>query len=357
MSPTEPRQPSGLSRRTFLRAAGVSAVVLPIAAGCSRTAATSGSTTSQPATTAPVGSSAGASRTAQNLGSITLPAPSLGLLGNAPLHIAVAQGYFKDAGVDVQLADVIGTDVIRAIQTTSPIGVAGCLPMAVAFSKGVKGLRIVAPMYGAAQTDFIAPANGSVKTLADLKAGMKIGGSIPATPPTYFAAAVIKKAGLTPSQVQIINLGRAPDSWTAAQKGLVDLTWSNPPFDTTLIQSGKAVRVISAAALVPKWLDTALATTQKNIDEKGDVVAAVIVAVGRARQLILTDPATAAKAWAHNAKLDPAVTTAALKAAPAAAWAPVIDPAAVQACIDAGHDVGSITGAVDLSVFVSNKFA
>lgn len=186
MTPTHAK----FSRRSLLQAGGLGALALPVLAACG-----AGDSSSTP--------QSGGTRTAGSPGSVILAAPSLGLLYNAPLHIALAQGFFKEAGLTVELADVVGTDVIRSIQGQSAVGNPGALPSIVAFSKGVKDLRMLAPTYAAAENTFIAPAGGKVKSIADLRKGMKIGAAVPATPPNYFADALIRKAGLKPNTVKL----------------------------------------------------------------------------------------------------------------------------------------------------------
>ncbi len=339
MTPTH----ATFTRRSLLQAAGLGALALPVLAACGGGPSSS---------SAPADTRSGAAR---SLGSVNLPAPSLGLLYNAPLQIALVRGFFDEAGLTVQLADVVGTDVIRSIQGQSAVGNPGALPSIVAFSKGLKELRMLAPTYSGAENTFIAPTGGKVKSFADLRKGMKIGGAVPATPPNYFADALIRKAGLGPSRdVEIVSLGRAPDAWTAAKNGLVDVTWSNPPLDTQLIASGEAVRVALASEFAPAWMDNVLTTTQAKLDSQGDQVAAVVAGVAKAHALLRDDPEVAAAAWAKGAKIDPAVALAAIKDTPATAWNAKINRTAVEACAEAARTLGSVSGDVDLDLLLSS---
>ncbi|WP_162794858.1 ABC transporter substrate-binding protein, partial [Nonomuraea lactucae] len=291
-------------------------------------------------------------------GRITLPAPSLdALIGNAPLHVAMAAGYFSASHQDVLLADVLGTDVIRTVQTQTIVGVAGALPSIVAFTKGVKDLEIIAPVYSAAQTTFIAPADSPIDSVTDLKPGMKIGAAIAATPPTYFSQLLVRKAGLEPDKdVRILTLGRAPDAWTAAKKGLVDVAWSNPPFDTRLIASGEAKLVAAAADLVPAWLDTAMVTTKAKALSSRAAIDAVRQAVAKAQVLLREDPEQAAAAWAKNAKLDVEIARKALEAVPAGAWATGVATEGLKAVAAAGASMKLVAAGVDFGAMLSDDF-
>lgn len=291
-------------------------------------------------------------------GTTTMPTPSLNaLVGNAPLHVAMAEGYFSAAHQKVGLADVLGTDVIRAVRTQNLLGVAGALPSIVAFAKGAKDLEVIAPVYSAAQTTFIVPADSPVKSPADLKAGMKVGAAVAATPPTYFSEVLVRRAGLVPGRdVKILTLGRAPDAWTAAKKGLVDVAWSNPPFDTQLIASGEARLVTAASSLVPQWLDTALITTRSKASGNREAIAAIRQALAKAQALLRDDPERAAAAWARNAGLEEEIAAKALAGVPARAWATAVAPEGLNAVAAAGASMKLIAADVDAGALVSADF-
>ena len=290
-------------------------------------------------------------------GKVIFPAPSLTtLVGNAPLHVAMAQGFFAAAGVDVEFADVVGTDVIRTVKTKSIMGVAGALPSLVAFAKGAKDVRIIGPSYSAAQTTFIAPKDSPINSVKDLKAGMKVGASVAATPPTYFAGLLAAQAGLQHADLQTVTLGRAPDAWTAAKQGLVAVTWSNPPFSTQLVKSGQAKVIVTAAQMVPDWVDLVLISTASHIQQSPEQIRVVREAVAKAQNLLRTDPDTAAAAWAKNAKLDPAAAAAAIKAVPAAAWTTSITPASLGSVIKAGAAMRLLPADVNAAALLSTAF-
>lgn len=323
---------SGPARRTVLRAGALAGVFAGVAA-CGTDGEPGGAPTS-------------------------LPAPSLNtLVGNAPLHVAMAEGYFADVGRRIELADVLGTDVIRAVQTRSIVGVAGALPSLVAFGKGATDLRLIAPVFSAAQNTFIAPAGSPVSSVADIKPGMKIGAAVAATPPTYFAELLARKAGLTPGKdVQILTLGRPPDAWTAAKKGLVDLTWSNPPFDTGLIASGEAKLVATAADLAPDWIDTALVTTTSKADADHDTVAAIRRALAKAQALLREDPGRAAAAYARNARIDERLARKALEGVPERAWTGTLPREALRAVVAAGASMNLVAAGTDPGPMLSDDF-
>lgn len=331
-----------LTRRAALRAGagvGVGALIPFALAACGSSSKT------------PNGSGSGA----KSLGSTNVPAPSLTtIVGNAPLHVAAELNYWKDSGLGVSLADVDGTNVIRVIQTTADLGISGTLPDIITFTKGVSDLRIIAPAYSAAQNTFITRKDSPINSYHDLKPGVKIGASVPATPPTYFATLLAQKAGLTVGKTaKLVSLGEAPASWSAVEHGLVDVTWSNPPYDTQLILAGKAKRVVPSWELRPEWVDLAITTTSQKLKSDAGAIKAFVEGFQRAQKLIVADPETAGAAWAKRVGITRAVAVSALKSAPKQAWSTSLSMPGVQAGIAAGRTLGLLSGSVDLNTLVT----
>ena len=174
-----------------------------------------------------------------------------------PLYVAQAKGYFKDAGLDVQL------EAIKSGQDSVPLLASGKLDVMVAgFSAGMfnalnSGLefKVVGSMGISTGDKANSPTalevskslmdSGEVKTLADLK-GKKIavaGG--PGATGGYLLAAILKSADLTLKDVEPVNLG-SPDMEAALKTGGVDAALPSAPFSTNMELNG-----VAAALAVP----------------------------------------------------------------------------------------------------------
>jgi ABC-type nitrate/sulfonate/bicarbonate transport system substrate-binding protein len=267
------------------------------------------------------------------------------IIASAPFKIAHAKGYFEKAGLDVKSVSFPGgADVVRAIQTSMPIGMGATVATLVAFQKGFDDLRIVAGAFNAPEVVFIAPADSEVKAAGDLR-GSKVGVSEPSSVSTYFANVISKeKAG---GDLKIVSVGGPSDAWTSAEQGVVDVAWSSPPFSTQLIESGDARLVIDTADLAPRWTDTAMISRQSFLEENEEVVRNWLGALGDAYTLIREDPEAAGAAWGKTIDIEPEVTTKALRDY-ADAFSLKIDRAGIDANVEAARTMGQLTGDVAL---------
>jgi NitT/TauT family transport system substrate-binding protein len=179
-----------------------------------------------------------------NVGQVQLPI-------FAPMYVADAKGYFKDAGIKLNLQNV------KSGQDAVPLASSGKLDVVVAgFSAGMfsameAGLDIkVVGSMGVSDgtknspTDLVVAKKlvdaGTVKGIGDLK-GKKIAvaGGAGGTG-AYLTALALKQAGLTLKDVTLVNLGN-PDMPTALKNGSVDAALESAPFSSQSIKDGTGV--------------------------------------------------------------------------------------------------------------------
>lgn len=179
-----------------------------------------------------------------NVGQVKLPI-------FAPLYVADAKGYFKDAGIKLNLESV------KSGQDAIPLASSGKLDVVVAgFSAGMfsameSGLDIkVVGSMGVSDGSKKTPTelivskklmdDGTVKSIADLK-GKKIaaaGGS--GGTGAYLLDLALRDAGLGIKDVTLVNLGN-PDMPTALKNGSIDAALSSAPFAAQSIADGTGV--------------------------------------------------------------------------------------------------------------------
>lgn len=170
----------------------------------------------------------------------------------APLYVAQAKGYFKQAGLKVQLQNV------KAGQDAVPLAASGKVDAVVAgFSAGMfnalhSGLdiKIVGSMGASTGDPKASPTalevskklfdSGKIKSLRDLR-GRKVAlsGGLGAAG-GYQLAAVLRPAGLSIKDIQPVNLG-FPDMEAAIANGSVDAALPPAPFTIKMERSGVAV--------------------------------------------------------------------------------------------------------------------
>lgn len=253
------------------RAAGLLAAVLLLAtAGCA------GSRGGAPATDAPE--------------QVTLGLTYVPNVQFAPFYVAAEQGYFDDAGVDVELRHHgESEDLFGALQSgDEQVVVAGGDEMMQARSQGTPVLSI-ATLYRRYPVVAIVPADSPVTEPKDL-AGKKIGVPGPYGETWFGLLALLDSAGLTQDDVTIENIGFTQQA--ALTAGHVDVAMGFANGDVPALESsGFPVRSlpVGTAEQVP-LAGIGLGTTDAYAAEHPEALRAVNTAVGRAVADLLADP-------------------------------------------------------------------
>jgi NitT/TauT family transport system substrate-binding protein len=144
----------------------------------------------------------------------------------APYGVAIDQGLFKKAGIDV--TGVIsgaggGTSVRSAIASELGYGDVSPAPVIAAIEQG-QDIKIVAQgSRSLADNVVIVMPNSPIKSVKDLK-GKKFAISNPKSLGEMTAVLVFEQAGLKPDDVQRVALGGLSGALTALENGVVDAT-------------------------------------------------------------------------------------------------------------------------------------
>ncbi|HXP93819.1 MAG TPA: ABC transporter substrate-binding protein [Candidatus Binatia bacterium] len=178
---------------------------------------------------------------------------------DTPLFIADKKGYFRDEGLSVNFITFdSGANMIAPLGTGQLDVGGGALSVGLynAVARGID-VRVVAdlgsdpPGYGLAP--FLVRADlvksGRYKTLADLK-GMTVAGNSPQSSGAVMMSLLVKKAGLTPSDIKVAYLAY-PEQVVALKNASVDAAISLEPFATEAVESGAAVRIMGDDEFYP----------------------------------------------------------------------------------------------------------
>lgn len=272
--------------------------------------------------------------------------------------VAQEMGYFRDAGLDLELVAFSGgSDTVRGItQGGMAFGIPSTLAVVSSNTQAGSDLRFIAGNNNTASVNFIVPEASPLQSVEDFR-GKKIAVSRPGSLTTYFSDKMVRSIGLEPGKdVEIIFVGGPPEAWTAVTQGIVDVAWSAPPFSTALTIPGKARVVAQARDYVTSWADSFLTTTQALIDEQREVLEALVDTLGRAMTLIRDDPQKAAEVYAPAVELDVAVARAALTETPDA-WTTKIATDAIPGFVEAVSVLEDIDpDDVDSDTLVDDRF-
>jgi NitT/TauT family transport system substrate-binding protein len=219
---SQAKQPEVLvSPMRFRLAFSVAAVALLVGA-CSSGGSTSPSAAGSAEPSSVATSSAAASPAASSVEPVKLTV-GLGYIPSvqfAPFYLAQQEGWYEEAGLDVEFQNKIDPDLITLVgQGAIDVGIGDGTSVIPAVSQGIP-IRYLATVYGKSPNIVFAKASSGITTAADL-AGRKVG-----TPGRYGSGwimlqALLGSAGLTTEDVEIVEY---PDftQRAAVEQGAVD---------------------------------------------------------------------------------------------------------------------------------------
>jgi NitT/TauT family transport system substrate-binding protein len=301
-----------------IRFAAIATLVVAIVAGC--TTGTGG--TAVPPSNPPTGSLA-PGETAEPSLTATKLVVGLGYIPSvqfAQFYLAQQNGYYADAGLDVEFQNRIDPDLITLVgQGSIDVGIGDGTSVIPAVSNGIP-VAYIATIYGQFPNIVFAKTSSGIATAADLK-GKKVG-----IPGRYGSGwimlqALLASANLTTNDIEIVEY---PDftQEVAVELGAVDAATgfaNNEPVVLELHgEKASILRIDSITPLPGPGLIAGTAT----LDEQHDAVAAFVAATLQAMVEIKANPTVGLDAAITAVPLlaNDRETQAALLAATIASW-------------------------------------
>jgi len=214
----------------------------------------------------------------------------------APYGVAIENGFFKKAGVDITgvISGEGGGTSVRAV-IASDLGYGETSPAAAiaAINEG-QDIKIVdIGSRSLADNVIIVMPNSPIKTMADLK-GKKFGISNPKSLGEMTAVAAAEKVGLNPNDVQRVALGNLAGSLTALENNVIDAT--SIPGILFMMRGGESkYRVIMGPADLPLLPPAAGLATTDLMKNHPDKLRAILAARREAVKFIYEHTADASK--------------------------------------------------------------
>ncbi|HEY9625114.1 MAG TPA: ABC transporter substrate-binding protein [Crinalium sp.] len=206
-------------------------------------------------------------------------------IGNTALYIASEKGYFKEAGLDLDLktfstvAESFPSLTAGQIQAASPV-------TAEAVSLAAKGVdfRIVTVMDTSVGADGILARN-SISSIADFK-GKKVAvqeGGVG----HFFLLQILAEAGLSAKDIEIVNT--TPDAGAAAyQTGNIDIAYSYSPYMDKANEAQKDGRIIYDSSKMPTAIADVFAFRSDFVESHPEAVQAFVTGIFKALDLLKT---------------------------------------------------------------------
>ena len=152
-----------------------------------------------------------------------------GFWDSTMVDIAEKQGFFKEAGLEIEVLYTEGGASTLTPLLAGSIDVAmsnGILGVIGAYSKGAPVRIISAEGTGAGDAFWYAPTQSGIKSLKDTN-GKTVAFSSPGSSTNLILLQLVKQAGTSP---KLVPTGGAPATYTQVMTGQIDVGWSVPPF-------------------------------------------------------------------------------------------------------------------------------
>jgi NitT/TauT family transport system substrate-binding protein len=230
-----------------------------------------------------------------------------------PFAVALAKGFFKQQGADVTgilSSDGGGTTVRTMLGGNLAYGEINPTATVIAIQQGAD-LKIVSDnVQTVAEFVWAVKPDSPIKTPADLK-GKKIGYTNPRSTSQALAILVLEKAGLKPTDAELVKTGGFGEGVVALDLGAVDITPIPEPLWSQ--HQGKYRAVVRASDILPPLDNVVGVTTAKAAATRGDFIRAVIRARRQAVDFMYANPDESADIIARAYNLAPEVARSAVK--------------------------------------------
>lgn len=277
------------------------------------------------------------------------------LIHSAPFFIAQSEGFYEEEGLNLENVQFPGgLDTVRGINSGIGFGTSSTLPVFIAAESGMD-VRIIGNVYTAASVDFIALPDSPINTIEDVR-GRTVAVSTPGSNSSYFAERTLSEAGLVPgTDVQLLSVGSAADSWTAVSQGVVDVAWTASPLSEQISNESGGKVIWRSRDYVTDWSDTCLVATGAFMDENTDALRGWGRALQKAMDMISSDVEAAAEVYGKAIDTKPEVALEALRNSQNFFSLDFTD-AQLEAVVEAGKEQGQITKEPDMDNIVLRDF-
>jgi NitT/TauT family transport system substrate-binding protein len=222
-------------------------------------------------------------------------------IGFSAVDVAIAKGYFKDAGVNVQTKLLQGSSQTNAALQGGSIqfGTLSSTALLLAVSQGVKLQAVTSLDYGVS-VQFVVSKDWEAKhhiapdqPLKQRMEGLQ-GASDAAISSTgvQFLKLLLTQQGVDPSSVKYVTVGSDAAGAAALGHGTLQIFVGSPP-STYFIARQANADILASASEVQEWRSMAydlVVTTPSFAQKNPKTATAVATAVARAENLMRTNP-------------------------------------------------------------------
>jgi NitT/TauT family transport system substrate-binding protein len=208
------------------------------------------------------------------------------------IEVALKQGYFREAGLDIEILYTEGGASTLTPVIAGSIDIAmtnGILGVIAAYAKGMPVKIISAEATGAAEAFWYARPESGIKSLADTN-GKTVAFSSPGSSTNLILLQLVNQARVAP---KLVATGGAPATLTQVMSGQIDVGWSVPPFVLQQLADGKLVIIARGSdvkALAQQTIRVNVANANA-LKQKREAFVRFIRVLSRAIDWAYSDPA------------------------------------------------------------------
>ena len=201
--------------------------------------------------------------------------------------VAREAGLFKKYNLDFDLVFIASSPSVTAAMLSgeAEIALGGGEGPIRAYVQGASDFVFVGAFKNVLTHSIVGRAD--LKRPADLK-GKKVGINRVGSNPHYFAVQALRRNGIDPAEVNLIQSGGSPETLAALLSGNLDAASLNPPADTQALARGLHY-VINGPELKLPYAATVFVTRRSIIAKRQPVLGQFLRAMAEAGKIIHTD--------------------------------------------------------------------
>jgi NitT/TauT family transport system substrate-binding protein len=241
-----------------------------------------------------------------NAETLKLAVPQRGSWGTSYTDLGIRQGFFKAAGLDVEITYTEGGASNEQAVISGSVDIAietGFLGIIAAYVKGAP-VRVISPAStGAPEVFWYAKAGSGIKSLKDAH-GKSVGFSNPGSSSNLILLQLLKEAGVT--DAKLVPVGASPNGMPMVMTGQLDICYAVPPVGLPELQAKSIVEVASGndSPVVRGETVRVNAANLNSLKTKRDAMVRFMRAYAKSRDFAFSDAGIADYAQFSDQKVD-----------------------------------------------------
>ncbi|MTW18528.1 PhnD/SsuA/transferrin family substrate-binding protein [Rhodoplanes serenus] len=279
-------------------------------------------------------------------------------LYGAPYAVAMAEGLFKKAGVDI--TSIIGsggggTTVRNLLASETPYGDVAIAAALAAQRQGLDVIIVNTGTRSTAEASLVTMPDSPIRSLKDLE-GKKVAVTSPKGVSEMLLLMALKQEGVDATKVERVASGGYVNGLTMLEQGAVAAAALIEPL--SIIRADKYRTVVSYGNLLPPMTTSVGITTRAYAKSNPERLRAIIAGRAAGVEALYENPARAAEILTKAFKLDPAVAQVAVAnmIGPRMWSTGAFDRTELDRTVEGLRLIGEITGPVDWSKLLDPSF-